>query len=124
MEGSETGRSLVGHGDWTGASGLAFGVLSHVDAGTRRNFRLARWRRRSHFSSPRERDRAIRVFHRKTFRTLLVSRALFAGGRREDVEEPGEFLHPARHGAERAQTIFHPISAGIGAIPQSAELHV
>ena len=51
----------------------------HVDAGTGRHFRSARRRRRPHFSASRERNRAIRSTHRKTFRALLVSCPLSPG---------------------------------------------
>ena len=46
----QAGRGILGHQDRPGPSRLASRVLGHVDAGTRREFRLARRRRRSDLS--------------------------------------------------------------------------
>ena len=60
----------------------------------------------------------------KPFCPLLVSCAFSVGGRREDVEEPGEFFHSSRSRAERAQALFDSLPAHFGSLPQPAELHV
>jgi hypothetical protein len=61
---------------------------------------------------------------RENLRPLLVSRALPAGRRREDVEEPGELLHPARSGFEGPQAVVDSLSANVGPLPQSVQFHV
>src|SRR5215469_2309348 len=99
-------------------------MLCHVDAGTGRELRPARRWRGSHFSPSRERDCPIRVPHRETLRPFLVSCALSAGGRREDVEEPGKLLHASRSRAQGAQAVIDPLPARLGSLSESAELHV
>ena len=124
VESAQARRGFVGDGDRTGSSGLAPRVLGHVDAGTGRELRSARGRRRSDLPASRKRNRAVGIADRQALRAFLVSRALPAGRRREDVEEPGQFLHPARSGAQGTQAVVDPLSADLGSLSQSAELHL
>ena len=77
-----------------GPAGLAHRVLGHGDGVPGRELRPALRRRRPDVSAPRKRDCAERDRDAQTFRAALDARALPAGGRAQDVEERGEFLHP------------------------------
>src|SRR5579864_7210681 len=99
-------------------------MLGHVHGGTGRDLRLARRRRRPDLSTPRERDCAIRISDGKDLRQLLVSCTVPVGRRREDVEEPREFLYHSRPRASRLQAVLDSISALLGSLPPSAQLYV
>ena len=60
----------------------------------------------------------------QTFARFWFHARFPASGRREDVEESGKLLHPARPRSERPQTFLDPISLGFGSLSQSAELHL
>src|SRR5581483_2451877 len=98
-------------------------MLSNVYRATGGKLRLARGRGGPYFSPSRKRDRPIRIPDRQALRTLLVSRAVPVGGRREDVQESGQFLYPSRPGAQGAQALFHPLSVKFSSLPEPTEFH-
>ena len=78
----------------------------------------------SDFPASRKRNRAVRVADWQDVRELLVSCALPAGRRREDVEESRQLFHAARSGAQGIQAVVDPLPADFGAVSQPAELHL
>src|SRR5438067_2800315 len=102
----------MGHGNWTGASGLAPGVLSDGNEVPGSELRSACWRRRFDVPAPRKRNCAIGGADRPNLLTLLDACAVSAGGRQEDVEVTRQLLHAPRSGSDGPQAIFHPIFAG------------
>src|SRR5947207_12259036 len=110
----------MGHRDWTGASGVAFGVLGDGDEVPGSELRSACRRRRLDVPAPRKRNCAIGGAHRTNLLTLLDACALSAGRRQEDVEVTRQLLHPARPGADGPQAIFHPIFASERALSAAA----
>ena len=96
---SEARRDFVGHAR-----------LVPGDRGGTLSARSCRWRNSAtvsicmreggaDFPASRKRDRAVRIGYRQAFCEVLVSCTVSAGRRREDVQEPGQFLYPARSGA-------------------------
>src|SRR5580704_6511149 len=114
----------MGYVDRSRPSGMAYRVFRHVDGRIGRNFRSPRWWRRPDLPASRERNRAVGITYGKTLRAFLVSFALSAGRRREDVEEPRQLLHAARFGAEGTQAIVDPLSARLGSLSQPVELYL
>ena len=97
-------------------------VMSMEELGA--ELRPPRRRRRLNLPASRKRNRAIRIAHRAAVRPLLVPRPLPPGRRAEDVQEPGQLLHPARSGSERPQAVVDPLAAHSGSLPQPAEFHI
>ena len=88
------------------------------------SFDLHCGRRRPDVSAPRKRDCAERDRDAQAVRAALDACALPAGGWAQDVEERGEFLHPARSAIEGVQGFGHPSGAGFCAVPASIQLHL
>ena len=124
LESSQARRSLVGYLHRPRPSRLAHRVLGHVDGAARPQLRPARRRRRPYLSPSRKRNRAVRSAQRQAILPLLVSRALSARRRPEDVEEPRQLLHRPRPDPARPQTVFDPLAADPGPLSQSAQLHL
>src|SRR5260221_4889365 len=124
MEGSEAERTLLGDIDWRGPAGLAHRMLGDGDEVSGRHAGYSHGWHRSGVPAPRERDCAERGSHRKAIREVLAARRAFAGGRREDVQVAGEFLHPAGSFREGVQAVSAAIRAGERALSPATEFHV
>src|ERR1700744_489470 len=113
-------------GDATGAgtTRVAHRVLGDGDGVSGRELRPARRRRRPDVSAPRERDCPVRVGDAPDICTALVPRAVFAGGRPENVEVGGELLYAAGFVAARVQSFGDSDAADFGALWKAAELHL
>ncbi len=123
VEAVDAGSAGLGQPVGPRPAGLAHRVQRHVVALSGRDLRHPWRRHRPDLPAPRERAGAERLrLPRQPFRALLGAQRHAAGERREDVEEPRQFLHRARRAGEGAGR-GGAAAAAAHALPLDARLH-
>ena len=107
-----------------GSARLAHRMFRDGDEVSGRDAGHSRGRRRPGVSASRKRDRAVGSAHfGKPFaRFWLHSEFLIVEGQKMS-KSARQFLYPARPAGAGLRTRTHPLSAGLGSLPQEVELH-
>ena len=130
LEGDQARGADLGSGDWSRPSRLAHRVLGDGAAPPRGCAdRHSRWRRRSHLSASRERDRTERRGHGQAVLALLGARRApddrgAERQERQDVEVARERLQPAGRHRQRLPAFGLALSLSRRPLPQAAALLV